>query len=975
MATEPDQKAWFSKWIGILAVALALAVLAGGIWFYQSESNRGRQTVERDLSTVASLKIGQIANWRAERVGDAQAIASNTFFAEAVTAWLAKRDAATEDAILAWFQGLESSYHYSNVQLIGTDGQVLLAADESHAPLAADALASLRTSMQEGEAALTELHLASDGSTIEMDAIAPVRFAGTPVGAVLLSSNASEFLYPLIQAWPMPSNSAETLLVRRDGNDVLYLNELRMQGDTALKLRMPLTRAELPAVQAILGKTGIFVGKDYRGEQVIAALAAVPYSSWFVVSKMDTSEAFASLQTRLGLELGLICLLVVALLGGVGFVYQRGQKQRYRDAYQAKAEREAVLARYEHLMRRANDAILLASEDLHILEANDRASEMYGYSGDEFRTLSLSDLMPPEKQGFEQRIQDLAEKGSFVAEAVNVRKDGSRFTASISSSIIAFNSTRHIHSIIRDVTEAKKAEEAMSASEVRYRRLFEAAQDGILILDADTGRVLDANPFLEQMLGYTHEQIVGKAIWDLGAFKDAVANKDKFEELQLNNYVRYENLPLQHADGRLVEVEFVSNSYAANHEKVIQCNIRDITERRRAEAALREREEQLRQSQKLEAVGQLAGGIAHDFNNLLTVIMGDCELLLADRATDDPSRDTVQEILGISQRAAKLTAQILAFSRRQTMQPQVICLNEALRSMESLLQRTLGERTELAFWLDPSLGLAEVDPHQLEQVLLNLALNARDAMPAGGRLTIESANVDLDEAYCLSHPEVQPGSYVVLAVSDTGSGIAPEVLPHVFEPFFTTKQPGLGTGLGLSMVFGVTKQSSGSVSVYSEPGTGTTFKIYLPRVESALSPEACEDDVTSPRAQVAASETMLLVEDEFAVRSLVVRILSREGYTVVTAADGDEALRVCLDETQNFDLVLTDVVLPGMQGRELAERLLASHPHLKVLYMSGYTRNAIAHSGRLDEGINFLEKPFTAEALVRKVREVLDQQS
>jgi len=400
-------------------------------------------------------------------------------------------------------------------------------------------------------------------------------------------------------------------------------------------------------------------------------------------------------------------------------------------------------------------------------------------------------------------------------------------------------------------------------------------------------------------------------------------------------------------------------------EQVVGVSV-DISEQVKAEEELRLRDSQQRQSQKMEAVGQLAGGIAHDFNNLLTAILGYSDLLLARQdILDSAARTDVEEIKHAAERAGALTKQILAFSRQQALRPEVVSLNEVLTGMEPLLRRTLGEDIDLVSLQHPDLGSAEIDLHQFEQVLMNLAVNARDAMCSGGQLTLETANVELDEEYCRTHPEATPGSCVMLAVSDTGTGMEEATLEHVFEPFFTTKAPGEGTGLGLATVYGIVKQSRGNIFVYSEPGRGTSFKIYLPRVDAHQAVEK----VLSDQVSVPGNETVVVVEDEASLRRLVERVLGSAGYEVLSFGSADEAM-VALDEGQSADLLLTDVVL---QGKDLFDKVKISRPDLPVLFMSGYTRDAIVHAGRLDDGVNFLEKPFTPEALAREVREVLDQ--
>jgi two-component system cell cycle sensor histidine kinase/response regulator CckA len=404
----------------------------------------------------------------------------------------------------------------------------------------------------------------------------------------------------------------------------------------------------------------------------------------------------------------------------------------------------------------------------------------------------------------------------------------------------------------------------------------------------------------------------------------------------------------------------------------VERELRDAEDRRqhkKAEEALRKSEEQLRQSQKVEAIGRLAGGIAHDFNNLLTIINGYTELLLARLPPQDRTSRDINEIRKAGMRAASLTRQLLAFSRKQILEPKVLDMNAIVVELEKMLRRLIGEDVRLTIAQAPGLRRIKADPGQIEQVIMNLVVNARDAMPQGGNLTLETANVDLDEAYAARHVGVRSGAYIMLAVSDTGSGIDKESMSHIFEPFYTTKGPGKGTGLGLSTVYGIVKQSGGNVWAYSEPGRGTTFKIYLPQAEGTVDRQPRDGQ----HAGIArGSETLLLVEDQKELRELVREMLQMNGYTVVEAGDGLEALEICQKHEGRIDLMLSDVVMPQMGGRELAQRLATIRPEMKVLYMSGYTSNAIVHHGILDPGTALLQKPFTPDSLARKVREVLD---
>jgi len=368
-------------------------------------------------------------------------------------------------------------------------------------------------------------------------------------------------------------------------------------------------------------------------------------------------------------------------------------------------------------------------------------------------------------------------------------------------------------------------------------------------------------------------------------------------------------------------------------------------------------------------LGGWQGGVAHDFNNLLSVIKGTAQLSLLDLREGDPLYENMKEIERSADRAAALTRQLLAFSRKQLMEMRVLNFNEVVRGLEKMLKRIIGEDIELATYLSEDLGRVKADPGQIEQAIINLVVNARDAMPSGGTLTIETGNVELDEAYARRHISVKPGLYVMLAISDTGVGMAKEVQERIFEPFFTTKEMGRGTGLGLSTVYGIVKQSGGNIWVYSEPGQGTTFKIYLPRVDEPLVERKEEVVLEVPMG----SETILVVEDEEAVRKLTVRLLKKQEYQVLEAWDGGQAFILCEKYRGPIHLILSDVVMPGMSGRELVERLQKIHPEAKALYMSGYTDNVILHHGILEEGIEFIQKPFTLESLTRKVREVLDK--
>jgi PAS domain S-box-containing protein len=520
--------------------------------------------------------------------------------------------------------------------------------------------------------------------------------------------------------------------------------------------------------------------------------------------------------------------------------------------------------------------------------------------------------------------------------------------------------------------EQKRTEEALRESETRFKDLYDNAPLGYHEYDAE-GRITKVNHTDEEMLGYSTEEMVGQFIWKL-SLDEEDARRQVSAKLA-GNLPPGRNLErtYRRKDGTtfqvLIEDRLILD--ATGKIKGIRCTIQDITQWKKAKEEVAALQEQLRQSQKMEAIGRLAGGVAHDFNNLLTIIKGYSQLSLMELKEEDPLKGNIEIIQKASERAAELTRQLLAFSRRQIMEPKVLDLNGLLRDMEKMLHRVIGEDIELVTLLAEDLGRTKIDPGQIEQVILNLAVNARDAMPSGGKLTIETANVELDEAYAINHDRMAAGRYVMLSVSDTGQGMTSEVKEQIFDPFFTTKEKGKGTGLGLSMVYGIVKQSGGNVSVYSEPGHGTAFKVYLPRVEEETSALARRDEASSmPRGD----ETVLLVEDEPSVRDLAVHVLRRQGYNVLEAPDGNRAFLLAQNHSgEKIHLLVTDVVMPQMGGRELANRLKSIRSDIKVLFISGYTDNAIVHHGVLDPGIEFLQKPFSPSALVQKVREVLDR--
>ena len=652
-----------------------------------------------------------------------------------------------------------------------------------------------------------------------------------------------------------------------------------------------------------------------------------------------------------------------------------GRVWGFRDVTERWRAEEALKAseeKYRLLVENAGEAIFVAQDGM-LKFANRNTTEMFGFSKDELTSKPFQEFIHPDDRGLvlNRHLKFLEGHGlPSVYPFRIVNKSGNFKWVELKAVLITWEGKPATLNFLSDITERKEAEEALLESEKKFRVLTETAASGIFIHQGE--KFVYVNPASEAMTGYSREELLTMDFWDLvhPDFRELVKQRAQARQQGKSVPSRYE-LKIITKNGEERWVDLAVGMIDFQGKPAILGTDFDITERKRAEEEMRALEEQLRQSQKIEAIGRLAGGIAHDFNNLLTVIKGYSQLSLLDLKESDPLWGNIQEIQKATQRATDLTRHLLAFSRRQILDLKVLDLNSLLRDLDKMLRRIIGEDIELNTLLVNNLGRVKIDPGQIEQVILNLAVNARDAMPSGGKLIIETANVELDEQYAHTHMGVIPSHYVRLSVSDTGLGMSRGVKEKIFEPFFTTKEKGKGTGLGLSTVYGIVKQSGGNIWVYSEPGHGTTFKIYLPRVEEELDALSSRDETDSlPRG----NETILLVEDEPLVRDLAHRFLSEHGYTILEAADGEEALRAAQEHAgKRIHLLLTDVVMPQMGGKELADRLRRLRPSIKVLYTSGYTDEAIVHHGVLDPGTHFLQKPFSPKTLLHKVREVLDR--
>ena len=637
-----------------------------------------------------------------------------------------------------------------------------------------------------------------------------------------------------------------------------------------------------------------------------------------------------------------------------------------------------INARWREVFVHAAWGIRIGSADGSTVEAvNPAFARMHGYSVEEMQQMRVEDLYPPELRGSVAEHWDRARsEGHHDFESWHLRKDGSRFPVLVQFTVMKNAEGQVVGQAVNvlDITDRHRADVARAASDERYRVIADAASDAIITIDTSS-RILLVNRAVERIFGHAPDQLIGQSLTVLMPeylrhLHEAALGRYLETGTRHLNWAAIE-LPGLHRDGHEVpvEVSFGESKGPAGH--TFTAILRDISDRKAALAAMQRSEQQLLQAQKMEAVGRLAGGIAHDFNNLLTVLAGSVHYLLA-RHPDGIDHTDLTVIKDATERAAALTGQLLAFSRRQVVQPVDVDINETVRRTSALLRRLIGEHIEVVLGLADDLGAVKGDPTQLEQVLLNLAINARDAMPQGGTLRLDTSNVTVNGDYASTHLGLEPGPYVMLAVTDTGHGMDALTKAQIFEPFFTTKEEGVGTGLGLSTVYGIVKQSGGSIYVYSEPGHGTTFKVYLPCVGLCATPEAHADQ---PAGVARRGEVVLLAEDRTDVRRFTARVLRECGYEVLEAEDGEVALACARDYPGTIHLLLSDAVMPGISGRTLAERLRATRPEMRVVFMSGYTDDTVLQRGVVQSGITFVQKPFTPGRLAEAVRRVLDEGS
>jgi len=1359
------------RWLLIGLTAVVLAVVVISVRVYTAHEREMRQEAERNLAAIAQLKRDQVVWWLEERLSDGAVLLESPQFAATVASWLATPDATEEARLRQRLEGMQLHYDYSGAVVTDAQGQIRLISGDAPDELHPDVAARLSQALASGRPLLTDLHrMGADGDP-HIDLVVPLTVPDggpAPVGAVILQIDPGDFLYPLIQSWPTPSESGETLLVRREGDGVLFLNDLRFMEGAALRYGEPVTRTELPAVQAALGARGVVYGRDYRGAEVMAVVEPIAGSEWYIVSKVDMDEVLAGWRTRSRLGMALAVVGVLALLATGVAVWRAQTATQYEALLQAQAARQESEGRYRTTLMSVGDGVIATDGDGRVRMMNPVAEELTGWTEAEAVGRPLAEVFPiineETRAEVENPVARVLREGHVVGLAnhtVLIAKEGTEWPIADSAAPIrdAAGATSGVVLVFRDQTAERAAQRAIQQSEERYRLLAENSVSAIatheMVYD-EAGQPVDyifrsVNPAFEKQTGLRAADILGRRVtevipgiqettfiqrygrvaetgqsivfeeaseplgrhYHIGAYKlgegrFATVFQDITERVQAEAALQRERdnlaavmaaLPVQllmvdqgecvaganpaaeryfgvtpstdsprcgdligcvhrhedpsgcgHAEpcddcllygairavlaggpsvhdrdmealldtaqGRerrwlrfsiepvilegerraLVALHDITDRVRAeealaqerillrtvldhlpdavyakdlqgrktlsnaadlaymglsSEEEVLgktdaevygdhhargfeeadrrvieeglpiinqegwtrtpdgrdRCFLgskvplhdqngqvvglvgitRDITERKRWEEALRESEgrfrelvhgapdaiyvqtdgcyayvnpaavallgaesaeellgtpvlqrisvvhqeaarermrrvnedrehlpvmgqvwlrldgtplevevaaaptvyegrpgaitfardisdrkameAQLRQAQKMEAVGRLAGGVAHDFNNMLQVILGNADMALDLIPPEEPLHEYLEEIHRAGKRSADLTRQLLAFARKQTISPRVLDPNDTISGMLRMLRRLVGEEISLVWMPGADVGAIKMDPAQMDQILADLVVNARDAIEGVGQVTIETANVEIDQRYADTHPGSPPGRYVRLMVTDDGCGMDRETLNQLFEPFFTTKPVGEGTGLGLATIYGIVRQNQGFINAYSEPAQGTIFRIYLPRYEQEIQPA---EEATAHADLPRGDGTVLLVEDEASLRALAERILQRLGYAVLSAATPHEALELSAAHQGEIVLLVTDVVMPQMNGRDLATVLQTERPGLRCLYMSGYTANVVVHRGVVDEGTLFIQKPFTVEELAVKVRDAIE---
>jgi PAS domain S-box-containing protein len=980
-------------WFYFLAFLAGTALVVVAMWYHIESERRSILAHWRArVSTIADDRARLVENWLNARRADAEVLAASPI----VRALLGSQGDGG-DALVRYLNQVTAAYGYASVWVFNGHGRLLARSspgveprlESSEAAAVADTGRHHIDLIEEAPGRrmlLISVPVFADGGTARVDSGG----AGRVLGVVTLRMKPEAGLVPLLADETVSTRTGETLLFRLDGDRTAYLSPFRQPpaGWDAIARSLDAIRGHVTATASAPDTFGELT--DYRAMPAFAATRWIASTGWGLIFKVDREEALADFR-RAGQLAGVTAAFLLLALAALLISLWR-QQQRAR-LLRAQMEQERAIFNLkgyaEKIVASVPSGLLLLGGDLRVLSVNASFLEAFHLHQDDILGRELGDVVRAE--GLITRAREVLKTGVAQRDILfdlhlKLRQENRPVLITMTGIRMAEEASARLLLIVQDLTEEERLQAARQASEQRFRDLVQGLDAIVWEADATTLRFSFASQRAEIILGWQVERWLREP--DFFATRIHPDDRERAMQTCREAIARGTDHELEYraltADGREVWLRDIVHVLSDAEGCAIQLRgvTVDLTERKRAEEALGQAEGQLRQAQKMDAVGKLAGGIAHDFNNLLMVIRGDSELILRRLPDGHPLRANAEGIREAADQAATLTRQLLAFSRKQVLAPAVLDLNQVVAGLHKMLERLIGETIDLVTVTAPDLGRVTADPGQLEQMLLNLCVNARDAMPDGGRLTIETGNAELDLAEA-ERRGVKAGAYVMLEVSDSGVGMDAEMQSHLFEPFFTTKDQGKGTGLGLSTVYGIVNQSGGHIRVDSQPGKGATFRVFLPRVlDTAAAPDAREAAPARAAAERETAvgdmpppprrETILLVEDAQRVRAVVREILDMHGYEVLEARDGAEALRISASHAGPIHLMVTDVVMPEMSGRELAQRLDPLRPDMKVLYMSGYTDDAIVRHGVLGSGMAFLAKPFTPDALAAKVREILD---
>jgi PAS domain S-box-containing protein len=958
-------------------IVVCLALCAFLLYRQQERTILGEHG--ENLQSVAQLKTGQLLAWRQERLADVRMHASGLVRSHSLQ-WLNSPSPEILEEIRQRLSFFQENEGYSNMFVVDRTGNILLTLKPRVTALEPLEYGLISQVVATGKPALSDFFFCDNCKEIHLEVAAPIVKGEQTDLILVLVSDPHQDLYPMLQSWPTSDSSAETMLVRKEGEHVVFLSPLRHLSQPPLSLRLPATNTENPAVQAVSGITGIVRGQDYRNEEVLAFLSPIPDTGWYMVAKMDTGPLLTETRFRAGAVLMLIILATAVAAALVQLASLSRRKALSEALLQEEQKHQQTRGENRAILYSIGEGIIATDLAGAVKRMNREAEALTGWQEADALGLPLTTIYKVVDEETGQPVVSSIERVLLDGYTIGmsnhimlIAKDGSRRPVADSFAPIRSEVDQVTGAVLvfRDQTKRRAIEKARAESARRYADLVESISDFIWETGPDNMYSFASTRSFD-LLGYVPEEIVGKSWFDfLSAADEPPERIVRFTKVlaQRLPYTQFSRTFLR-KDGRPVVLEcsatpvFDENGQFLGYRGVS----RDITERRNAEEEQKRLGAQLLQSQKMEMVGRLAGGVAHDFNNMLTIISSYVEMTLNELNEDHRWYKRFREIQHATLHSADLTRQLLAFARKQVVAPKQLNINNEITSTLKMLQRLIGENIDLIWKPCPGQEYVFMDSGQLGQVFANLAVNARDAIAGTGNLVIATSITQVEDQD-RTKLDLAPGRYVLTTFCDDGCGMDRETLAKIFEPFFTTKEEGQGTGLGLATVYGIMKQNNGAVRVASASDSGTTFYLYLPSTEA----EELDTSLTPSTLVDTGSETILLVEDETAILEVGVHILEKRGYQVLTAATPSQALERAESYPHPIDLLITDVIMPELNGQQLSEAIRQLRPDIKVLFISGYTADIISHHGVLLPGINFLEKPFSGRQLGRKVREVLDQ--